>query len=348
MHAAGDDDAVREVEGAVRAAGERHRRLVLAVSGGLDSMVMLDAVAAVLPARIAAVATFDHGTGAAATRAAAAVVEAARTRGLRVLAGRAEGPGRGEAAWRADRWRFLRSAATEARGSVATAHTADDQAETVFMRALRGAGARGLAGLRAESDVVRPLLGLRRATMVAYAAARRIAYVEDPSNRSRGHLRNRVRLDLLPALEASQPGFHAWLLDLGERAAEWRRAMDALAPAFGPVIDELGGLSVAADELEGYDAAMLAIVWPVLAARAGVTLDGRGTRRLAEFTISGAVGGAVQLSGGFEVLRRRGEFVLRRAARVGRDGDEPRPLRSGVGFGSWRFREAGAGGAGLL
>jgi tRNA(Ile)-lysidine synthase len=328
---------VLRVERAVRAL-EGRGQLVLAVSGGLDSMVLLDACVEHVRRSVVAVATFDHGTGAAAREAAELVRATAASHGLPVVSGRAQRAGRSEAAWRAARWDFLHHTAALLGAAVVTAHTADDQVETVFMRLLRGAGTRGLAGLRAPSAIARPLLGLGRAQLAAYARARGLAWVEDPSNASRVFLRNRVRLDLLPAVERVQPGFREWLLELGERAAAWRARVDALLSAFDPQVRAAGELSVAASRLEGYDAEALGVVWPALAARAGVTLDRRGTRRLAEFTMSGAVGGRVQLSGGFEVVRRRDAFALRRSPAEAPGFTSARPLRGALSMGPWRFR----------
>lgn len=352
-----DEGAVdRAVHAALAAA---RGRALLAVSGGLDSMVLLDATARVALGAIAAVATFDHGTGPSATRAADAVARAADLLGVPVVRGRAGVAGRDEADWREQRWRFLRGAARAAGASVvATAHTADDQVETVFMRALRGAGARGLAALAAPSrDVIRPLLGVRRADVARYAARAGVVHVEDPSNASRRHLRNRARLDLLPALERVRPGFAAELLALGARAAAWRRDVDALAAdlvARGEVALEGGPgageaeLRTPADLLAELDAVSLAVLWPALAALAGLALDRRGTRRLAAFTTTGRRGGAIQLSGGMEVVRRRDEFVLRRRRGHTSSGRETRPERSevplptaahapAVTLGVWRF-----------
>src|SRR5215210_2476805 len=122
-------------------------RVVLAVSGGRDSMVLLDYAARWARAAIAAVATFDHATGPAATRAASLVRLRARALGLPVRSARARKAGRSEAALRVARWDFLDHVAAEHGAHVATAHTRDDQLETVVMRILRGTGARGLAGL---------------------------------------------------------------------------------------------------------------------------------------------------------------------------------------------------------
>src|SRR5439155_19679883 len=159
------------VRQSVRALLRERPRVVLAVSGGLDSMVLLDAAAATVPAATLVVATFDHGTGPAATAAAALVVESASQRGLRVEHGRAAGSlaMATVAQLRAARWAFLRGVAATFDGVVATAHTLDDQIETVLMRVVRGAGARGLAGLFTSADVARPLIRFGRRDLARYA-----------------------------------------------------------------------------------------------------------------------------------------------------------------------------------
>jgi tRNA(Ile)-lysidine synthase len=307
---------VERVRAAVREALDRP--VLLAVSGGIDSMVLLDACAAVARERVSAVATFDHGTGETAREAVAHVRSETAARGLRVVAGCAEGLGASEAAWREARWRFLRAAAGEVGAEVvATGHTRDDQVETVALRVLRDSGARGLAGLLAGSaDVVRPLLAVDRATIAAYAAAQSLRWVEDPSNRSPRHLRNRVRHELLPALRAARPSIDAELMAVGRRAARWRRDVDRFIARHIPArAGRDGALIVATPDLLQYDAEALAVLWPAIAARAGVRLDRRGTVRLVQFTISiaagAAVGAEIQLSGSVEVVAGRGEVVLR-------------------------------------
>ena len=168
-------DSARAVyRAARRAACSADAPLLLAVSGGLDSMALLSAMVASARRRIAAVATFDHGTGAAADEAVRHVSDAAAAAsGLPVVVGShgrvgmivSEGR---EAAWRAARHRFLGETAVALGARVATAHTEDDQIETVLMRIMRGSGARGLAGLYADGPILRPFLGLRRAVLEAY------------------------------------------------------------------------------------------------------------------------------------------------------------------------------------
>ena len=307
-------DEATAVERAVESALSECSRPVLAVSGGMDSMTLLTA-AGRLPAkarRRAVVATFDHGTGRAAGRAAAMVAREAARLGFACVSGRAETVGTREEEWRRARWTFLERVAAERSATVVTAHTLDDQIETVFMRILRDAGPRGLAGLFAESEIVRPFLGLRRASIAEYAAAARVRFLEDPTNTDRKHLRNRIRLDLLPSITRRNPGFPEELLALARASAEWRHSLEELAESVDPTPAVDGALRIDRASLRGFDADSLRVLWPALAARAQVIMDRRGTHRAAEFTMKGATGGAIQLSGGVEIVMRRDHMLLRR------------------------------------
>jgi tRNA(Ile)-lysidine synthase len=310
-----------EVERAVEEALESCEHAVLAVSGGLDSMVLLIG-AGRLPAlkrRRLTVATFDHGTGTAAGRAAALVARYAVESGISCVSGRASTVGTREDEWRRARWTFLRQVASANAATVVTAHTLDDQIETVFMRILRDAGPRGLAGLYAESEIIRPFLGIARSKLDAYARTNGVPFVLDPSNSDRKHLRNRVRLDLLPSIVNRNPAFPDELLALAREAATWRRSLEDIAGTVDAQAEEGGALRISRSSLKGFDADSLRVLWPALAARASVVMDRRGTHRAAQFTISGATGGTIQLSGGVEILMGRDHMLLRRApARVRR------------------------------
>ena len=328
--------AVESVVAAVREALGARERVILAVSGGLDSMALLDAAARAVPHRIGAVATFDHGTGPHAAAAVSLVEATAGAFGLRTIVGRAAHRAVTEEAWRTARWQFLRQAARETPAVIATAHSRDDHLETVLMRVMRGSGARGIAALYAESPIVRPLLELPRTTIAAYVSARRVPHVPDPGNASRAHLRNRIRLDLLPALRAVRPSLDGELLDLSRRAARWRAELDRVIDDRAMASCTNGTLHVASDALAGYDSETLSTLWPALAGRVGAVLDRRGTRRLAAFTITGRTGSAIQLSGGWEVLRRRHEFVVRRMGEAA--GSALAAELSGeLRFGNWYF-----------
>ena len=303
-----------EIQNAAETALENCEHAVLAVSGGLDSMVLLTSAAG-LPARKRrnlTVATFDHGTGKAAGRAAELVARYSSRCGFLCVTGRASTVGSKEEEWRRGRWEFLRQIAAKKDASVVTAHTLDDQIETVFMRILRQAGPRGLAGLYAESEIIRPFLDLSRSKLVQYARAFRVPFVQDPSNADRRHLRNRVRLDILPSIVKRNPGFPDELLAIAHEAASWRRSLEDLAGSVETESQCDGALRISRSSLAGYDDDSLRVLWPALAARASVVMDRRGTHRAAQFTIRGATGGTIQLSGGVEIVMRRDHMLLRR------------------------------------
>jgi len=315
MQASPPTDPSRILE-AARELSRTADTIVLAVSGGVDSMVLLDAAASMIPRERLRVATFDHGTGEFARRAARLVRARARMLRIPCNSGRARAALSTEAEWRAARWSFLRSVARRVNGVVATAHTRDDQVETIVMRVLRGAGARGLAGLYARSDVERPLIDCTRDEILAYARERKLEWVDDPSNALPVHFRNRVRHDLLPAMRRADPAFDAGLLGIARRAAALRAMVeDTVVDRVRPSIRE-GGAALDVDASPFADASLevLRMLWPAIAASIGVTLDRRGVERLADFAQHGRVGGRVQLAGGWEVVRARSAFRLRKSS----------------------------------
>ena len=109
-----------------------------------------------------------------------------------------------EQAARRERYAFLNRVRRETgAAAIAVAHTRDDQAETLLLRLLRGAGATGLGGMRPRAGrIVRPLLDVSREEVIAHLADRGLDWREDPTNADMAHLRNRVRHELLPYLEA--------------------------------------------------------------------------------------------------------------------------------------------------
>lgn len=209
--------------------------LALAVSGGADSMALLALGHAAFPGQVVA-ATVDHGLRAAAADEAAMVAAWCAGVGLphaTLAADRAIGPSDIQAGARAMRYDLLEAWAVGAGATLlATAHHADDQAETFLMRAARGSGPAGLAGIRAcralgAIDLIRPLLGWRRAALRALVEAHGIPFVDDPSNSDERFERVRVRRLLaaepwLDPLQLAQAAAHAAevdgaLADLAER-----------------------------------------------------------------------------------------------------------------------------------
>jgi tRNA(Ile)-lysidine synthase len=117
------------------------------------------------------------------------------------------------------RYAFLEEAARKARASrIALGHTMDDQAETVMMRLIRGAGPRGLAGIPpVRGKIIRPLIGTRRNDIIRFLDQNRLPYLLDPSNRDPKFLRNRIRLLLIPLLEREfNPGIVRALARTGQ------------------------------------------------------------------------------------------------------------------------------------
>jgi len=136
-----------------------------------------------------------------------------------------------ESAARAARYRAFDAAASRLGATrVVTAHTADDQAETVLMRLLRGTGSRGLSGIRAErGQYVRPFLACRRPDVRAWLQSRGEACCEDSTNADRSVARNRVRHDLLPVIEQVAPGGIAALARAAALAADDEEVLQKLA-----------------------------------------------------------------------------------------------------------------------
>ncbi len=295
------DDAMRA---ALRDA-LRHdsRSLVLAVSGGRDSMALMHAMARWAPDRVKAVATFDHGTGQYATDAASLVVSTGRKLGFAVVRERARIAGTTESAWRTARWEFLHRVSAAFKASVATAHTQDDQLETMVMRELRGTGTRGLAALAASSIIVRPWLQVSRSAVETWASSHDVLFAEDPTNHSRAFLRARVRHDLLPAIANIDRSFATDMIALGARAAQWRSEVDAYVASWPLRTVRAGVIEIPAKPLLNTSDAGRAVLWSACCARVGVALDARGTRTVVRFTTANRRGATVEIAGGATVTR---------------------------------------------
>ena len=207
--------------------------VLLGVSGGADSLCLLDALRRLGLEVI--VAHFNHQLRPQAKSEQALVAHESARRGLRfvsavgdVRAYAAEHSLSIEQAARSLRYRFLFAEAERAAAqAVVTAHHADDQVETLLLHLLRGSGLDGLQGMAAYAlpnpwseviPLVRPLLGIPKSELLAYCQTQNLQPVEDESNADPAYLRNRLRHELLPALEAAAPGLRPALLRLAELA----------------------------------------------------------------------------------------------------------------------------------
>jgi len=230
-------------EGAATLAIPDGAAIVLAISGGPDSTALLHGAVQLTPDRgwRLRVAHLDHGLRPTSGDEATAVAAAAMSLGLPAevrrtdVAALAAAEHRSlEDAGRQARYRFLEEVAAgfAPDALVATAHTADDAAETILLRLARGSGLRGLRGIPPRRGrVIRPLLHVRRATLRNALDAAGIAYLIDPSNADTAHARNRVRAELLPVLEHLNPAVVESLTRFGELAAADDDLLELLAGA---------------------------------------------------------------------------------------------------------------------
>lgn len=217
----------RDLE-ATGAVPDADHRLGVAVSGGPDSLALLLLAAAALPDKVVA-ATVDHGLRPEAAEEARYVAEICGVIGVEhhILTGTMPDGNLQEGA-RALRYALLADWAENRAGWIATAHHRDDVAETLLMRARRGAGVGGLAAMRArrplgDTTLIRPLLGWSRAELEAIVAEAGIAAVQDSANRDPRFDRVRMRKLLAesPELPADRLALAARNLRHAEDALEW-------------------------------------------------------------------------------------------------------------------------------
>jgi len=215
--------------------------VVVAVSGGSDSVALTLLMAELSAAgvvRLAGLAHLNHGLrGASSDRDAEFCARLAQDCGVRLdvelcdVAAIASGRRRSlEEAAREARYAFLERVRQRRHADVvAVGHTRDDQAETVLLRLVRGAGSRGLTAIHPRRQhVIRPLIDLRRAELMAYLESHGRTWVVDDSNEDRARRRNRLRHDVLPALVASEGDS---VVDVLARTAEIAGADEALLAA---------------------------------------------------------------------------------------------------------------------
>jgi tRNA(Ile)-lysidine synthase len=228
---------------AVRDSIARDDVVLIGCSGGGDSIALLHLLHRLSPKRRPrlVLAHLDHAMRRGSKSDRLFVERLAKTLGLPCLADRRdvgalrvrrESP---EEAARRVRRAFLLEAAREAGATkIALGHTLDDQAETILMRLVRGAGPTALLGMTAvgPGPLVRPLLGLERAEIRGWLARRRIAFREDPSNKDLRFERNRVRRLVMPLLvKTLNPKAARHLVQGMERLRDDATCLDALAHA---------------------------------------------------------------------------------------------------------------------
>ena len=281
-------------------------RLLVAVSGGPDSVALLDLLCACAEALglELAVGHVDHGIQPDSASVAEAVRGLAADYGLSFLERRlALGRAATETAARTARYRALEAMRRRARADlIVTAHHADDQAETVLMRVLRGSGPAGLAAMSSRRGrVLRPLLPFRRDDLARHLQSIGRSGWADPANTDPRHLRSWIRSDVLPALRGRLPDVEARLARLAEQAAVSRGGWDALLDVL-PGLDyqtEADGASIASKALDIEDRKLFICIAMAVATRCGISLGPMRAARIAELLESGRSGSQVPLGGGW-------------------------------------------------
>ena len=211
--------------------------------------------------------------------------------------------------------------------AVATAHTRDDQAETVLAKFLRGAWTEGLSGIYPvvefpEGRILRPLLGTARSEIEAYLKVLGQAWREDSSNRHLTFTRNRIRHELLPLLESWNPQLRAHLAQMAELArgeeSWWQTEMDRLAPQYLMAGRPVRGGGRAAGEVVALDVTRLAALAPAVrrrllrfaALKLCVAPDFAATEALHSMALRGRAGQKCELANGLVVERTPRELRL--------------------------------------
>lgn len=201
-------------------------KYVVAVSGGVDSMVLLD-ILSKQPGLELTVTHFDHGIRPDSAADREFVERAAKDYGLPFVyeEGRL-GPAASEAKAREARYDFLRKVQKDSGArAVVTAHHQDDLLETVIINLIRGTGRKGLTALRSRPGLSRPLLKIPKQELLSYAREHGLEWREDPTNQELGYLRNYVRHKILPRFSDKD---RQNLLDLVTRMVATNTELDSI------------------------------------------------------------------------------------------------------------------------
>ncbi|GAA5122073.1 tRNA lysidine(34) synthetase TilS [Pseudonocardia adelaidensis] len=319
----GHDTAVlavrRAVRGAVVALPPPHRDapLLVACSGGADSLALAAGALAVRGAGAVQAAVVDHGLQDGSAERAAATAALLDGMGVAATVHRVDVTGKGglEAAARRARYAALRSARPHPDSPVLLGHTLDDQAETVLLGLGRGSGARSLSGMREwDAPWCRPLLGLRRAVTRAACEAAGLPVWDDPHNSDPRFTRVRLRHEVLPLLEEVLAGGVAEAL--ARTARQLREDGDALdavaADLLGRASDPDPRSGLRLGPLDGVPAALRRRVLRAWLATVHVTaLTDEHLRAADVLAGQGPDRGGVALPGGLELVRARGRLSVR-------------------------------------
>ncbi len=319
----------------------RDRTCLVAVSGGNDSMALLDLLhrGQTVHGRSLVVGQVDHGIDPSSHLAAELVREAAATRGLPFLAATcALGPNVSETRARTARRGALRALAQECGATaIVLAHHADDQAETVLLRLVRGSGPAGLAAMAPRRGPwVRPLLGTRRADLARHVESAGLTTWTDPANADPRHLRSWLRHAVTPLLTERLPDVVERLGDACAQARNARVAADAMPELIEALEWEATDrvISVAAAPLRGYRSPVRDALVAAIARRLGVTAGRGRLAAVAGLLRPGMTAGRVDVSGSLVVELAFGRLTFHQAV-PSSFGASPLPQSGSEAVGPW-------------
>jgi tRNA(Ile)-lysidine synthase len=301
----------------------RRAFILIALSGGADSVALLHALIAIrerLGLRLTAAHFNHHLRGAESDRDEMFVRDFCSRTGIALVVGNAQALGAANLEERARdaRYEYLGAAADRLGAShIALGHHADDQAETVLMRLLRGAGASGLKAMaeRGPKKLIRPMLSLGRAQIIDYLNAIGASFVTDSTNMSTTIARNRVRSELIPALERDySPGLRRRLVEL---AAEMRSIDDLLTTMADAELDRAmasGGALDLSRFAMLHDALRGAVLRGFIARRTGSLrrISRSHVEAIRHLCVDGPPSGGVDLPGGWRAEREYATLRLHR------------------------------------
>lgn len=275
---------------------------LVAVSGGVDSVVLLDMLVRAGRYELI-VAHFDHGIRSDSAADARFVRELAAQYGLPFVSRREElGARASEELARSRRYDFLRHEAKKHEAVIVTAHHQDDCIETICINLTRGTGWRGLAVFDSK-EVARPLLSLTKQELLAYATSHRLEWVEDSTNGEDRYLRNRIRRLLVSGLSANdkQKVLDLWhgqrelKREIMKETARWRESSGEYSRYFFTAIDDTSGHEL----LRG-----------AISDRVGASPTRPQIERALIAIKTARPGSSIEVGGGVKVLFAKGTFIV--------------------------------------
>lgn len=286
-------------------------KYVVAVSGGVDSMVLLDLLHQ-KPGVELVVAHFDHGIRLDSTEDATLVKQTAKSYGLPYDSSEGKlGAGASEAAAREARYAFLRRILKDHNAqAIITAHHQDDVLETAIINLLRGTNRKGLGSLRSTDEIIRPLLSFSKAEIKAYAKTHSIQWREDSTNEDESYLRNYVRRQLIPRLSPDQ---RTKLIEILHTAQTTNQELDA---ELSKLLETTNILELDRKLLAGLShAASRELIASWLRAAGVRDFDRRTLERIAVAAKTGHIGSAIDVLNGYSVAISKTNLALKHVER---------------------------------